>query len=925
MSFTIDVSTARMVANHQFNKTSDRGQLCDGETQTRASHRFSHDPKDYLALGVSNCGVFTSVEQLPSLIKRLHHLGVTLGPKEKERKRDFDGFRKLTCVEIDHKGARSPSSCLTLLGSSKMMKMMKILGREMVRPLAMARLSQPISAVVSFRRSINAGPRNHLPRDHRGGVHDEAMEPPQLQGRSVGGIPGGLIAHETENIFNNSPWLFLRSSSQTMPSLITHALYSLFYSLVFLCFSGNAATGSTTSFDFQTLPLTSLKFLGDGHLFNNSVRLTGDLPVPNSGAGRVVYSKPVRFRQAGNPNPASFATFFSFSIVNLNPGSIGGGLAFVVSPNDEDVGDAGGFLGIPTGAVAIEFDTAMDVEFKDINGNHVGLDLDSMVSTQVADLDSVNINLRSGTIVNSWIDYSSSIQQLNISISYSSTKPKSPVLSITTNLNRFMNEFMFVGFSGSTQGSTEVHSVEWWSFSSSFDDQDTIPGPNSSPPSPPATTFMNPTANAVTSPPPSLPPSNSNTSIAHTSQKQSKCHNHLCKQGAGAVAGVVTASAFFLALCAILLIWVYSKKFKQTKKPELFASDIFKSPKEFSYKELKLATRCFDPTRVIGHGAFGTVYRGILSETGDVVAVKRCSHSGDQGKAEFLSELSIIGTLRHRNLLRLQGWCHEKGEIMLVYDLMPNGSLDKALFESRFTLAWAHRRKILMGVASALAYLHQECDNQVIHRDVKASNIMLDEAFNAKLGDFGLAREIEQNTSPDPTVAAGTMGYLAPEYLLTGRASEKTDVYSFGAVVLEVASGRRPIEKEAIGVGKSNGQKSSLVDWAWGLHRENRLLTVADPRLCGEFEEAEMMKVLLIGLACSHPDPGVRPMMRNVVQMLAGEAEVPVVPRAKPSLSFSTSDLLMNLQDSVSDCNGMITLSITSSELSFNGDVLDLV
>ncbi|KAI3522996.1 hypothetical protein L1887_01048 [Cichorium endivia] len=704
----------------------------------------------------------------------------------------------------------------------------------------------------------------------------------------------------------------------------TNILFILIHSLLFLCFSGNAATG-TTSFDFQTLTLTSLKFLGDAHLFNNSVRLTRDLPVPNSGAGRVLYNKPVRFRQPGSPNPASFSTYFSFSIVNLNPGSIGGGLAFVISPNDEDVGDAGAYMGVPTGAVAVEFDTLMDVEFKDINGNHVGLDLDSMVSSEVADLDSVNVNLRSGSQVNSWIDYSSLNQQLNISISYDNTKPKSPVLSITTNLNRYVKEFMFVGFSGSTQGSTEVHSVEWWSFTSSFD-EDTKPGQSSSPPSPPAATFMNPTANAVNSPPPSMPPTttDSNNLNAHTTQKQSKCHNQLCKQGAGAVAGVVTASAFFLALCAILLIWVYSKKFKQAKKPELFASDIFKSPKEFSYKELKLATRCFDPTRIIGHGAFGTVYRGILSETGDVVAVKRCSHSGDQGKAEFMSELSIIGTLRHRNLLRLQGWCHEKGEIMLVYDLMPNGSLDKALFESRFTLAWAHRRKILMGVASALAYLHQECENQVIHRDVKASNIMLDESFNAKLGDFGLAREIEQNTSPDPTVAAGTMGYLAPEYLLTGRASEKTDVYSFGAVVLEVASGRRPIEKEAIGAG-TNGQKSSLVDWAWGLHRENRLLAVADPRLCGEFEEAEMMKVLLIGLVCSHPDPAVRPMMRNVVQMLAGEAEVPLVPRAKPSLSFSTSDLLMTLQDSVSDLNEMIALSISSSEHSFNGALLDLV
>ena len=284
--------------------------------------------------------------------------------------------------------------------------------------------------------------------------------------------------------------------------------------------------------------------------------------------------------------------------------------------------------------------------------------------------------------------------------------------------------------------------------------------------------------------------------------------------------------------------------------------------------------------------------------------------------------MSIIGNLRHRNLVRLQGWCHEKGEILLVYDLMPNGSLDKALFEARTPLPWPHRRKILFGVASALAYLHQECENQVIHRDVKTSNIMLDEGFNARLGDFGLARQIEHDKSPDATVAAGTMGYLAPEYLLTGRATEKTDVFSYGAVVLEVASGRRPIEKDVSTAGKV-GVCSNLVEWVWSLHREGRLLSAADARLGDEFDEGEMMRVLMVGLACSHPDPLARPTMRGVVQMLVGEAEVPIVPRAKPSMSFSTSHLLLSLQDSVSDCNAMINISTSSSENDFNG--IDLV
>ncbi|XP_057984181.1 L-type lectin-domain containing receptor kinase VIII.1 [Malania oleifera] len=687
-----------------------------------------------------------------------------------------------------------------------------------------------------------------------------------------------------------------------------------------LSFSGNGVAGASTAFNFGTLTLSSLKLLGDAHLNNGSVRLTRDLPVPNSGAGRALYSKPVRFRQPGSVSATSFSTTFSFSIANLNPSSIGGGLAFVISPDDETIGGAGGMLGLAddkglsTGFVAVEFDTLMDVEFKDINGNHVGLNLNSMVSSQVVDLEAREIDLKSGNLVNAWIDYDGPSQVFNISVSYSNLKPREPLLSFDLDLVQFVNDLMYVGFSGSTQGSTEIHSIEWWSFSSSFDLG--LSSGLSSPPSP--------VTNSVNPPPPSLTPPSLAPSVSKSpeqSSKSSSCHNQLCKQGPGAVAGVVTAGAFFLALFAGVLIWVFSKKFRRLKRSDPVASEIIKMPREFPYKELKAATNCFNSNRIIGHGAFGTVYKGILPETNDIVAVKKCSHSS-QGKNEFLSELSIIGTLRHRNLVRLQGWCHEKGEILLVYDLMPNGSLDKALFEARTTLPWPHRRKILMGVASALAYLHQECENQVIHRDIKTSNIMLDEGFNARLGDFGLARQVEHDKSPDATVAAGTMGYLAPEYLLTGRATEKTDVFSYGAVVLEVASGRRPIEREIIGVGKV-GNNSNLVEWVWGLHREGRLLMAADGRLEGEFDEAEMRKVLLVGLACSHPDPLVRPTMRSVVQMLVGEAEVPIVPRSKPSMSFSTSHLLLCLQDSVSDCNGMITVSSSSSDHSFNG--VDLV
>lgn len=689
----------------------------------------------------------------------------------------------------------------------------------------------------------------------------------------------------------------------------------------------------TQEFDFETLTLTSLKLLGDAHLNNASIRLTRDLPVPNSGSGRVLYNKPIQFRQEKTHFPVSFSTFFTFSVINLNPSSVGGGLAFLITKDDQEVGDAGGSLGLQSADlslfVGVEFDTLMDVEYEDINGNHVGVDLNSLVSSEVCDLSEVEVELKSGNLVNAWIEFDGPTKILNVSVSYSNLQPKQPLLSMHLDLDKFVDDYMFVGFSGSTQGSTEIHSIQWWSFKSSF--SPSPPPPNSPPavvPSPPLLPFFRPNTNpnpipsAVESPPISPAPSKSIPSSSMDKNKSSSCHNELCKGKPGAVAGVVTAGAFFLAVFAGVLIWVFSKRFKVIKKNESLSPEIsVRGPKEFSYKELRLATRGFDSGRIIGNGAFGTVYKGVMAETGTMVAVKRCSHSGGQGKAEFLSELSIIGTLRHRNLVLLQGWCHEKGEILLVYDFMPNGSLDKVLFESRMPLQFHHRRKILLGVASALAYLHEECENQIIHRDIKTSNIMLDEEYNARLGDFGLARQVAHDKSPEATVAAGTMGYLAPEYLLTGRATEKTDVFSFGAVVLEVASGRRPIERDTSGFGRL-GKCSNLVDWVWTLHREESLLEAADMRLEGEFDVSEMRRLLLVGLICSHPDPLVRPTMRVVIQMLVGEAEVPIVPRSKPSMSFSTSHLLLSLQDSVSDCNGLITLSTSSSDASFHDDEL---
>lgn len=673
--------------------------------------------------------------------------------------------------------------------------------------------------------------------------------------------------------------------------------------MILIIHLSHKSSAQNTAFEFPVLTLRNLTLLGDAHLKNDMVSLSRELGVPTSSAGRALYSQPVRFLDPYTKISASFKTCFSFSITNVDPApvpvSIGDGLAFIIASDDTTIGGSGGFLGVmvPTtevmeapqenqNIIAVEFDTLLDVEFHDPNGNHVGLDINNMTSIEVADLGTINVDLKTGNVITSWIVYDSTEKILSVSLSYSNQKPPEPVLSVRTDLSQYLNEFMYVGFSASTGGSTELHNIEYWSFSSSGP-----PSPDESPiisPVHPPTFFFSPEATTTDQKSPVSP--------TPVLSRKVGCHRYVC-MNRRLIAGVATAGAFVILLFSVCIAFFCHRKYRGLKRKDSFSSDIvnFKLPRKFTYKELSTATKNFHTARIIGNGAFGTVYKGILPDNGALVAVKR-STQNNQGKSEFLSELSIIGCLRHRNLVQLQGWCYEKGEVLLVYDYMSNSSLDKILFQEGGgpVLSWENRCNIVMGVASALAYLHGEWEKQIVHRDVKASNIMLDGNFNARLGDFGLARLTEHNKSPDATLTAGTMGYLAPEYILSGKASDKTDVFSFGAVVLEVACGRRPIEKDC---GPSG---SSLVDWVWGLHRDGKLLEAADVRLKGSFDEKGMTRLLLVGLLCSHPDPASRPTMRKVLQILSGEDPIPHVPRSKPSMSFP-SDLFQNLQDIVSD------------------------
>ncbi|KAD6453700.1 hypothetical protein E3N88_08406 [Mikania micrantha] len=308
-------------------------------------------------------------------------------------------------------------------------------------------------------------------------------------------------------------------------------------------------------------------------------------------------------------------------------------------------------------------------------------------------------------------------------------------------------------------------------------------------------------------------------------------------------------------------------------------------PKRFALRYLALATNNFSDDLKLGEGGFGCVYKGLLSREDSIVAVKKISQGSKQGKKEYMTEVKIISSLRHRNLVRLIGWCHDKTQFLLVYEFMPNGSLDSHLFHQKTVLKWDVRYNVAIGLASSLLYLHEECDQCVLHRDIKASNIMLDSGFNAKLGDFGLARLMDHEMVLKTTGLAGTLGYMAPEYASTGKASKESDVYSFGVVALEIACGK-------MATGKYDPESDlGLVEWVWGLHGKTQLLLGVDPMLNNEFKAEEVECLMMVGLWCSHPNRSLRPSIRQVIQALKFERMLPSLPtRMHVPMYFSGPD-----------------------------------
>uniref|UniRef100_A0A5B7ASF7 Putative L-type lectin-domain containing receptor kinase S.5 n=1 Tax=Davidia involucrata TaxID=16924 RepID=A0A5B7ASF7_DAVIN len=579
---------------------------------------------------------------------------------------------------------------------------------------------------------------------------------------------------------------------------------------------------------------------------------------PKNLSGRVWHKKPFKLHSRSKNITASFNSTFVLNIAKeTEPG--GEGIAFILTKEsgyasipDNSKGQWLGIVNASTNGsdassiVAIEFDTKQNSYLEDIDDNHVGVDVNSVYSMKQVSLNGHGVYLSRGIDVTASVQYDGESKNLTVFVFMTANETrdsmKEPIISMNLDLSSHLPEDVFVGFSASTGEGTQRNCIKSWNFTSTVIDDDDAVNPKD------------------------------------TDDDEV---NLLWVWISVSVVPVVLLTGFFL--------YLYLKRKSKEKQLQDEDSKVDQqiqssanAPQKFRLKELKQATGYFNSKNQLGKGGFGTVYKGLLDSK--EVAVKRFSNDSREGKQDFIAEVTIIGSLHHKNLVKLVGWCYERNELILVYEFMPNGSLDKLIFCNKnqymaSTLSWERRYGIICGVARALDYLHNGCEKRVLHRDIKASNIMLDSEFNARLGDFGLARTIQlsEKTHHSTKEIAGTLGYMAPESFHIGRATVETDVYAFGVLLLEVVCGRKPENQNG-----QNDYNNKIVDWVWELYRMVRIIDAVDIQLNGEFEEDQVECVLELGLACCHPNPYQRPSMRTALQVLTGEAAPPSIPSEKP-------------------------------------------
>ncbi|GJY66044.1 L-type lectin-domain containing receptor kinase IX.1-like protein [Tanacetum coccineum] len=605
------------------------------------------------------------------------------------------------------------------------------------------------------------------------------------------------------------------------------------------------------------------------YISNSGIQVTPDEigSDRNGKCGRAIFVREFHLWDKKSGELASFSTNFTFVIDSRGNRSYADGLTFFLAQNTSDM-FSGGSMGLPfsTSAgvnntnqfVAVEFDTYWNQEWdpkdsRNISGidDHVGISINSLSSVSYMKWLS---NIIGGGACQAWITYDSSSLKLSVSFTefINNTAFRKDGLEYIIDLRRVLPERVIIGFSAATGVRFQKNNVKSWSFNSSEIEV------------------------VKNNEPPVIPPTPSPDLVKGNNSK------------IGLIVGLPVVIIFLILL--VYILWRIKKKKTREEEEEETGFDVEMNkefemgtgPKRFTYQELARSTGDFAENEKLGEGGFGGVYRGFLKDSNMVVAVKRVSKSSKQGIKEYASEVRIISKLRHRNLVQLTGWCHQKSELLLVYEYMENGSLDTHLFKAQSLLTWGTRYKIAHGLASALLYLHEEWEQCVLHRDIKSSNVMLDSNFNAKLGDFGLAKLVDHEKDSGTTMLAGTLGYMAPECFVTGKVSKESDVFSFGVVALEIACGRKTIEY------KAQENQIRLVEWVWRLYGTDSLLQAVDPLLGLDFKEEEIKRLMIVGLWCAHPDSEHRPSMRQVIQVLNSEASLPILPSKMPVASYAT-------------------------------------
>ncbi|XP_044501574.1 cysteine-rich receptor-like protein kinase 42 isoform X2 [Mangifera indica] len=391
----------------------------------------------------------------------------------------------------------------------------------------------------------------------------------------------------------------------------------------------------------------------------------------------------------------------------------------------------------------------------------------------------------------------------------------------------------------------------------------------------------------------------------------------------GHVLGLGITMAISLATAAFIAVFLFAayvsyarikKKKEERKNLDQFAIPMKNSCLSFKYETLEKATDYFSASKKLGQGGAGSVYVGTLPN-GKFVAVKRLVFNTRQWVDEFFNEVNLISKIQHKNLVKLLGCSIEGPESLLVYEYVPNKSLDQFLFEDNKTelLNWEKQLKIIIGIAEGLAYLHGGSDKRIIHRDIKSSNILLDEDFTPKIADFGLARNFAADKSHLSTGVAGTLGYMAPEYLVRGQLTEKADVYSFGVLVLEIVCGRRN--------NLYSQDFISPLQTVWTLYRSDNLVEAVDSSLNKEFPVEEATKVLQIGLLCTQAEVALRPSMAQVISMLTTESCKIPIPCQPPFMSTNvmkpeSSAGSHSTKSFIANATRKIELSYTSTESS---------